>query len=344
MAGLGIAGTSLWLEMERRGLSAFFVDATDAGAASRVAPGVINPLAGKRLSPSWCVGEQLPAALEAYDRLGGILGAELLHRLPIIRILRDAAQKEFFDRRRTQADAALWIGREYAPGRWPGLFEDPFGSFEASASGYLDVGRACALLRERLLAQGRLVSDRVAPEEIEVNAACVRWKGMEFGKVIFCEGWKGAGNPFFPEVHYKPARGEMLQLRPRAELPGFPRAIVNRGKWILPAGDGTFRAGSTYSWDHFDSGPTKAAEASILGVLREFVKAEFEVLGARSGVRPIVKDYRPVLGRSRTSERVLVMNGLGSKGVLAAPWLAGRLLDYAESGRELGEMDVARFS
>jgi len=343
VAGLGIAGMSLWMELDRRGRRAFFADAGDAGAASRVAPGVINPLAGKRLSPSWKVEEQLPLALSVYERMGELFGSEVLHRLPIIRIIKDAAQREFFDRRRAQPGSNIWIGREDACGRWPGLFEDPFGSFEASASGYLDVGRACTLARRKLDSEGRFASERVDPSAIEIANDCVRWHGMEFEKVIFAEGWRPGGNPFFPHVHFKPARGEMLELRAKGDLTAFPRAIVNRGKWILPMPDGSFRAGSTYSWDNFDSGPTKAAEASILGVLKEFVKAEFEVVGAKSGVRPIVKDYRPVLGRSKASDRVLIMNGLGSKGILAAPWLAMKLLDYSESGGELGETDVARF-
>ena len=107
--------------------------------------------------------------------------------------------------------------------------------------------------------------------------------------------------------------------------------------------DGTFRAGSTYAWDHFDDPPTEAGRDTILGMLAEFVEARFEVVDQKAGVRPIVKDYRPVLGTSAQSPRAGILNGLGSKGVLAAPWLAGRLLDHLESGADLGEMDVRRW-
>ena len=343
IVGLGIAGISLWRELVKRGKSYLVADAGDGAAASRVAPGVVNPLAGKRLNPSWRVEEQLPVALESYRQLSAFFGETLLHEVPIIRIIKDVAQREYFDKRKTQPGARHWIGHEYAPGRWPGLLEDPLGSFEATASGYLDVARACVLARERLLAEDRLLEARVAPAELADREDGIHWQGRVFRRVVFCEGWLGRDNPFFPEVPFKPAKGEMLTLVPKSPRTDFPRAIVNRGKWILPMPDGTYRAGSSYSWDNFDDVPTEAGRSTILSVLGEFVKMEFDIVDQKAGVRPIVKDYRPVLGVSASCGRVAILNGLGSKGVLAAPWLAAMLLDHLENGAPLGETDVARF-
>ena len=344
VVGLGIAGTALSRELCKRSISHIAADSGDAAAASRVAPGVINPLAGKRLNPSWEVEAQLPAALECYRDLSRDLGETLLHEVPIIRIIKDEAQRGYFDKRKTQPAARRWIGEEFAPGRWPGLLRDPLGSFEATASGYLDVARACQLYREKLLAEKRLVEQRVLPADLEPDGERLRWRGMSFRNVVFCEGWLGRDNPFFPGVPFKPAKGEMLTLRAKTAPAAFPRAIVNRGKWILPMPDGSYRAGSSYSWDRFDDVPTDAGRDAILDMLREFVLAEFEVVDHKAGVRPIVKDYRPVLGRSRVRPGVSIFNGLGSKGVLAAPWLAAKLLDHLEAGAPLGETDVARFA
>jgi glycine oxidase len=343
VVGLGIAGIALWRELEKRGFSFVVADAGDRAAASRVAPGVVNPLAGKRLNPSWKVDEQLPAALECYRSLSRLFGATLLHEVPIIRIIKDQAQRDFFDKRKTQPNAQHWIGKEFAPGRWPTLLKDPLGSFEATASGYLDVARTCELVHKKLLADGLLIDARVNAADLENREDGVHWRGMIFQRVVFCEGWLGAENPFFKNVPFKPAKGEMLTLVAKTPLPDFPRAIVNRGKWILPMPDGTFRAGSSYSWDKFDDVPTASGREAIMAILGEFVNAAFEVVDQKAGVRPIIKDYRPVLGRSKACERISIMNGLGSKGVLAAPWLALKLLDHLENGAELGESDVARF-
>ncbi|MBN1403206.1 MAG: FAD-binding oxidoreductase [Opitutales bacterium] len=344
IVGLGIAGTSLWRALERRGIPAFVADAGDAHAASRVAPGVVNPLAGKRLNPSWRVAEQLPVALDYYRELDALLGERVFHPTPIIRIIKDAEQREFFEKRKLQERAQSYIGREYEPDRWPGVLKDPLGSFEATASGYLDVARTVELAEALLARAGRFAKERVLAEELEVREDCVIWRGKSFGRVVFCEGWLAGKNQFFEGLPFKPAKGEMMTLRAKSgNLDSFPQAIVNRGKWILPLGNGLFRAGSTYSWDSFDDVTSEAGKDTVLNALGEFVVGEFEVLSQNAGVRPIVKDYRPVLGVSPKSDRVCMFNGLGSKGVLAAPWLAEQLLNHLEGGAPLGEMDLARF-
>lgn len=345
IVGLGIAGISLWRALEKRGIPCHVVDAGDAHAASRVAPGVVNPLAGKRLNPSWRVAEQLPVALEVYAELDALLGEHVFHPTPIIRIIKDAEQREFFEKRKTQPKAQSYIGAEYAPGRWPGLIKDPLGSFEATISGYLDVARTSLLAQEYLEKQGRFTQARILASDLDIRPDGVTWQGRLYGKVVFCEGWLAGQNPFFEGLPFKPAKGEMMTLRAKStHLSAFPQAIVNRGKWILPLGEGLFRAGSTYSWDSFDDSTTESGRDTVLSLIGEFVEWDFEVVSQNAGVRPIVKDYRPVLGASPKSERIHIFNGLGSKGVLAAPWLARQWVEHVLDGAELAkEMSVARF-
>ncbi len=343
IVGLGIAGVCFCHEAMRRGRTFTVADAGDADASSGVAPGVINPLAGKRLNPSWRVDEQLPAAMESYAALEELLGGRFLHRVPIIRIIKDAEQRGFLDRRLANPDSAAYIGNAHPPGRWPGLIRDPLGSFDATVSGYLDVAGACTAMRERLRSEGLLIEERLEPSQITFERQGLSWRGGHYNQVVFCEGWRARDNPWFSSLPFKPAKGEMLTLRPRRPLDAFPQAIVNRGKWLLPVGDGLFRAGSTYSWDSFDDRPTDAGAREILEGLREFIEAEFDVVRQLAGVRPILKDYRPALGTHPHDQRVALFNGLGSKGVLAAPWLARQLMTHLTDGTPLREMDVRRF-
>lgn len=344
VAGLGIAGVCLCHELDRRGLSFRVIDAADPDAASSVAPGVINPLAGKRLNPSWRVAEQLPVALEVYGEMEQVLGRKVLHPVPIIRVIKDAQQREYLQRRLNSPAASQFIGVEHGPGRWPGMIRDPLGSFDAAVSGYLDVAATCSAIRQRLRDRGLLIEERLDARELEPDASGVTWRGERYGRVVFCEGWRGHGNPWFTGLPFKPAKGEMLTLRPHKPLPDFPIAIVNRSKWLLPVADGLFRAGSTYSWDAFDDRSTPAGAQEILDGLAEFVDATFDIVEHAAGVRPIMKDYRPVLGTHRHHPRLCIFNGLGSKGVLSAPWLARQLLSHLETGTPLHEMDVSRFA
>jgi glycine/D-amino acid oxidase-like deaminating enzyme len=60
-----------------------------------------------------------------------------------------------------------------------------------------------------------------------------------------------------------------------------------------------------------------------------------------SGVRPASRDRRPILGI--TGPRQAVFNGLGSRGVLLAPWSAAHLADHLFAGAALDpEVDLDR--
>ena len=61
--------------------------------------------------------------------------------------------------------------------------------------------------------------------------------------------------------------------------------------------------------------------------------ADFEVIDHECGVRPILRQSQPVAGRIK--EDVWVLNGLGSKGSLNAPWAARQLVDALVDGKPL---------
>jgi glycine/D-amino acid oxidase-like deaminating enzyme len=65
----------------------------------------------------------------------------------------------------------------------------------------------------------------------------------------------------------------------------------------------------------------------------------------RRGVRPAVRDRRPLLGRHPALPWLSVCGGFGSKGVSLAPRLAALLADYLGGQGELWlEVDVARYN
>ena len=58
----------------------------------------------------------------------------------------------------------------------------------------------------------------------------------------------------------------------------------------------------------------------------------FNVLGCQSGVRPATADRRPWVGRHPLYPQAMVCNGLGTKGVSLAPWLATQLARVLAQG------------
>ena len=100
--------------------------------------------------------------------------------------------------------------------------------------------------------------------------------------------------------------------------------------------------GSTFAWDNVWSGPTDEARRWLLDKLGRVVSRPVEVEEQWAGVRPASRDRRPLLGRTGAHE--VILNGLGSRGVLLAPWCAQHLAAHLLDGAPLDpEVDVRRF-
>ena len=63
-----------------------------------------------------------------------------------------------------------------------------------------------------------------------------------------------------------------------------------------------------------------------------------------AGVRPIVEDYRPVIGKHPEKANWYILNAMGSKGVLQAPTAVQLLVDHlTDSWRIPYNWNVDRF-
>jgi glycine/D-amino acid oxidase-like deaminating enzyme len=96
--------------------------------------------------------------------------------------------------------------------------------------------------------------------------------------------------------------------------------ILNRGHWVLPTAPGEARVGATYV--RVDSDPNAAREELERSAHDLLAGRPFTVAARETGVRVTAPDRRPLAGWDSQAPRLGVINGLGSKGALLAPWLA----------------------
>jgi glycine/D-amino acid oxidase-like deaminating enzyme len=62
-------------------------------------------------------------------------------------------------------------------------------------------------------------------------------------------------------------------------------------------------------------------------------------------MRPTVIDRRPLVGRHMDFSNVYILNGLGTRGVMIAPYVADQLYNFIELGEELDpEINIYRFN
>ena len=78
--------------------------------------------------------------------------------------------------------------------------------------------------------------------------------------------------------------------------------------------------------------------------MRELIAFPFETLSQEWGMRPTTPDRRPLLGVHPEFDKLIVFNGLGTKGVSLAPYFSEMLVHWLENkGTLIKEVDIKRY-
>jgi glycine oxidase len=321
IVGRGLAGAVLVETLRQRGLRVRVYDVKRPGNASMAAAGVVNPVVLRRDVPSWRALELLPLAERFYRLWSQRDGWDGWHSLPLVKLFptpREAGQ--WSHAMQGEAGQMLLCQTPEPELEQAGILH-PHGHGTVSRCAWLNVPAALEAQRSVLLADGALVERLLLPGEVQVTPDGVVVCGERTRWMVRCEG------PFTEVPGAIPVKGETLVVR----IPGVRLSrMVHRGVFLLPLGGEHYRVGATFAWDDVFSGPTESAREWLLERLRNFLPRPFEVEGQQAGVRPTARDRRPILGVTGPGQAVL--NGLGSRGVLVAPWCAAHLADHLFNG------------
>ncbi|AII51456.1 NAD(P)/FAD-dependent oxidoreductase [Hymenobacter sp. APR13] len=326
--GHGIAGATLAWELRRRGRRVLVLDAPNPNSASNVAAGLINPVAGKRFALAWRADEMITAAEQLYGDMAAHFGEQFFVQLPVWKLFSSVAEQNTMLARSADHPWQDFVEDAGAPlPPVPGV-RDEFGGLRIRRGGYLRLRELLAALTAESLTNGTLQHETFDWQQLVTGPAGVTYAGrIQARHFICCEGAAALQNPFFSWLPLTPNQGEVLDV----ECPGLSEAqVINKGAYVVPLGNGQFRVGATYRWPPFAEGITPEATAELSQRLAAAVSLPFGVVGQRAGVRPAVRDRKPLLGRHPETPEVSIFNGFGSKGVLLAPRLAILLADYLE--------------
>ncbi|MCA1759666.1 MAG: FAD-dependent oxidoreductase, partial [Bacteroidales bacterium] len=121
--------------------------------------------------------------------------------------------------------------------------------------------------------------------------------------------------------------------------------ILNKQIFVLPVGNQRFKIGSTYDWQDLSEQPTEMGKQSIIERFEKLVTVEYSLEQHWAGIRPAVSDRRPVLGVHPKYRNLFVFNGLGTKGVMLAPYFAKEMVNrlIIENYMLNFEVDLQRF-
>lgn len=318
IVGQGIAGTTLAWQLRWRGVSVALIDRGEPATASRVAAGLMTPVTGQRLAKSWRLDDLWPAAVAHYQRAEAETGERFFRPGPMLRLFQSADERAAFEAKATAFGE--WV-KPLDPPVSQGDFAAPFGGFEMPTAGRLEVARYLDASRRQLPV---MTADLAADFDLSGDGVRVVRLGLTADRVAFCRGVGDVGNPWFADVRFHPAKGEILTVR----IPGLAETrIVHHGVWLVPLGGHLFRVGATFDRDNLDTVPTAAGREEVLAKLRALVRRAVKVVEHQAAVRPVIAAGRPTLLRHPTDPRLWLFNGLGSKGSLLAPYFAAQLAE-----------------
>ena len=317
IVGQGLAGTLLGWELERAGIPFTMVDSGHDAAVSRIAAGIVNPITGRRLVKSWRVETLLPMARECFRAIEQSWGVTLWRDMRIRRIFADEKQRDVFRQKQRSCELAPYVGASDDEGFW----------IEGAAR--VDLAALITAARNRWRSAGILREERST------------WTSLatDHDLVIDCAGQGSAEFPFIP---WEFSKGEMISISVE-DLD--PEVILNDGHWVLPTGPGEARVGATHEPGQTDSQLTDAARAQLVASAARMLQRPFTVLGQYAGVRMNLPDRHPVAGRHPENLRLGILNGLGAKGVLLAPFLARQWVNHLTEGVPFdADVDTSRFA
>ena len=343
IVGLGIAGVNLCHQLEKAGKSFVVIDRCPTNSSSLIAGGIYNPVVLKRKVKSWKVDELFPFLAKTYSELEKTLSSEFfLHDFPILKPISSA--DELIEWQQAVTDGRLnpyVTSAEKNPPAGP-FQRSVLGSVSIRNSGFVRIGKLVQLYRNYLREKGLLVEEEFDYNEFQLSRT-ICFGDITAERIIFSEGRFISENSFFNWIPFRPTKGQMLTVRVPEEL--TPDRIYNQQFLLFPTEEkNIFRLGATYEWDELNEEPTQKSTDELIERAKRALNIDFEVLDAQAAIRPNVADRRPTLGRHPEIANMFLFNGMGSKGVMLAPYFANQLVNHIYHQEKIDpEVDLNRF-
>ncbi|MBW3517760.1 FAD-binding oxidoreductase [Flavobacterium sp. NKUCC04_CG] len=339
IVGSGLAGICFAETALQAGKSILVIDG-EKRSSSQVAGGMYNPVVLKRFTEVWKVREQLDLARPFFKALEEKLQVKLDHKLPLYRRLMSVEEQNNWFEASDKPNLSAYLASELVPNKNNGV-KAAFSFGEVFETGYVDTALLISSYRKYLQQREMYLHADFDYNQLQFDNEGVVYKNIPAKNIVFAEGYGMLENPFFNDLPLDGTKGELLIVRiPQLNF----NEILKAGVFLIPIGNDLYKVGATYDWNDKSDNITVAAKEELLEGLRSVVNLEFEIVEQIAGVRPTVKDRRPLVGRSKESARIHLLNGLGTRGVLLGPFLAKYLFQNIEDGVPLdSNISIERF-
>lgn len=339
IVGCGLAGIAFCEQLITNNKSFVVYDDTSQHS-STVAGGLYNPVILKRFSSVWKSEMQLKLALPMYERLEERFDVKLDFKMPVYRRFASVEEQNDWYAASDKPKLTSLLSTKIHSNENK-YIDAHFGFGEVMDTGRVDTKTLIENYRVFLRKSNRLIEetfeyDLLKKEEVELN-----YKEIKAKHIVFAEGFGMRKNPFFKDLPLKEVKGELVTIHAPNLKMNF---VLKSSVFVIPIGNDLYTIGATYDWNDKTNATTERAKEELLKKFKAMIDCDFTIVDQVAGIRPTVKDRRPLVGKHEEHRNVYILNGLGTRGVMIGPYVAKELYDFIENGRDLNvEIDIRRF-
>lgn len=341
IVGQGIAGTVLAHSLEDEHLDFHIIHQRQPGESSSIAAGIINPITGKYFVKSWQIDLLLPFAKKKYEFWEEKLQCKFYFPRIILRSIHDVAEQNDWLSKTADPAVKHYISDYKEVTKYEWLNNAPLGYGQTIGAGQVKWHDFLVKSADYWVENGYYTNALFDYNEMKITNDGIVYGDFLADQIIFCEGYFMQKNPWFNYLPLDGAKGEALLVKiEKVKLD----AILKHKFFLAPFSEDVFWAGATNKWEFSHIFPEEDDVAFLQKEVSKMLQIPHEFIQQLVGIRPTVRDRRPLIGRHPVHPRLLLFNGLGTKGTSLAPYWANHFVDYLKLNTQLSkEVNISRF-
>lgn len=340
IVGLGLAGLAFAEELMVAKKS-FLVFEDDSQTSSLVAGGVYNPVILKRFTPVWNAKEQLEIALPFYENLEQKFNQKFDEKFQTKKAFKSIEEQNNWFAALDKPNLTNYLDPNLDTKKYEGIIGN-FGFGNVKETGRIDTLKLVESYRDFLQKEDKIRFEKFEYAQIQFEKNSITYKNITANNIVFCEGFGMKQNPFFNHLPLNEAKGELIIIHAPALQIDF---LLKSTLFVLPLGNDLYKVGATFNWKDKTSTPSEDGKSELIEKLQKVLDIPYEIIDQTAGIRPTVKDRRPLVGVHSKHKQLAILNGLGTRGVMIAPTVAKQLFHHLEHHQKLdSEIDINRFS
>ncbi|MAQ47440.1 MAG: hypothetical protein CMD27_00985 [Flavobacteriales bacterium] len=321
--GQGIAGTCFAFELLQKNKTFIIIDKQDDNTPSKVALGIYNPLILKWFTKPWHIDHQISFFYKFFNSFQSFFCKNIMFDTGIYKFLK------------TPYDQNTWLTKSMSPKRKKYMSSELFKLENKSliynefyglvkSAGRIDIPLFLKTFRNFCITNKCIVNELFNYDHLTIKKDHVKYNDITSSNIIFCEGPAVINNPFFNWIKLKPTKGDLLHIK--CKNLNLDK-ILHASLLFIPLGGEIYSIGATYDWSQDDTLNTSNARERIISIFEKNVNLPYTIIDQKSGIRPSTFDRRAFVGSHPDHSNVYILNGLGTRGILLAPYLSNNLID-----------------